>query len=89
MKNLNNITRRIIAKQPRVTTVDGPQTIYFLKIKRKRRAKAAAQAQIQRFFPPVDEVVTENEKKKQKRGLWKIPFKKLRQKKESRESNVA
>ena len=63
MKNFNTITHCIIAKQPRVTTVSGPQTISFRKIKHKRRAKTAAQAQIQRLSPPVDEVVTENETK--------------------------
>ena len=50
-------------KQPRVTTVANPQTISFRKIKRKRGAKKSAQTQIKRFYPPVDEVVTENEKK--------------------------
>ena len=59
MKNGNTLTQRIIAKQPRVTTVSGPQTILFRKIKRKRGAKTAAQAQIQRLSPPVDELVTE------------------------------
>ena len=37
---------------------------YFWNIKCKSRAKTAAQEQIQRLSPPVDEVVTENEKKK-------------------------
>ena len=70
MKNGNTITQRIIAKQYRVTTVAGPQTISLRKIKHKRRAKTAAQTQIQVFSPPVDDVVTQNGKKKnQLRGL--------------------
>ena len=90
MKNGNTLTQRMISKQPQVTTVAGPQTISFRKIKRKRRAKTAAQAQIQRLSLPVDEVVTENEGKKTpaKRSL-KMSFKNLRQEKEIRESNVA
>ena len=60
MKNGNDPTQRITAKQPRVTTVVGPQTIYFRNIKRKCRAKTASQTQIHRLYPPVDEVVTEN-----------------------------
>ena len=35
-------------------------------IKHKRRAKTAAQAQIHGLSPPVDEVMTENEKSKRK-----------------------
>ena len=66
MKNENTLTQRIISKQPRVTTVAGPQTISFKNIKRKRRSETAAQAQIQRLSPPVDEVVTENKKNKKK-----------------------
>ena len=56
----------------------------------KCRPKKEAQAQIQRLYPSVDEVVTEKEKKKtQLIGLWKNSFKNLKQEKESRESNVA
>ena len=68
MKNGYILTKRIIANQPRVTNVAGPQTISFQKIKRKRRAKTVAQAQIQILSPPVDELVTNN-LKKQLRGL--------------------
>ena len=89
MKNCNNLTLLILANQPRVTTVAGPQTISFRKIKRKRRAKTSAHAQIQILSPTVDEVMTYNEGKKYLRGLWKVSFKNLRQEKESRESNVA
>ena len=78
MKNVNTITHRIIANHPQVTTVTGPQKIHFPKIKRKRRAKTATQAQIQRLSPPVYEVVTDNVKKTSKRSL-KRSFKKLRQ----------
>ena len=62
MRNGNTLPQRIIAMQPRVSTVFGPQTIYFWNIKHKSGAKIASQAQIQRLSPPVDEVVTENEK---------------------------
>ena len=64
MKNGYILTKRIIANQHLLTTVAGPQKLSFRKIKRKRRAKPAAQGQIQRFPPQVDEVVTENEKTK-------------------------
>ena len=37
---------------------------------RKRRAKTAAQTHIQQLYPPVSEVVIENEKNKL-RGIWK------------------
>ena len=62
MKNGNTLAQRILAKQPRVTTVVGPQTISFRKIKAKRGEKTAAQEHIHRLSPTVDEVVTENEK---------------------------
>ena len=62
IKDVNTLTQRIIANQPGVTTVAGPQTISFRNIKRKRKAKTTAQAQIQRLSPPVDKVVTDNEK---------------------------
>ena len=82
MRNGNTLTQRIIVKQPRVTTVDGPQTFSFTKIKRKRGGKTAAQAHIKILSPPVDEVVTENEEKKtQTRGLRTISSKKLRKEK--------
>ena len=64
IKNGNTLTQRIIAAQPRVTTVAGPQTIYFRKIECKGRAKTSAWAQIQILSPPVDEVVTENKNTK-------------------------
>ena len=38
--------------------VAGTQIISFRKTKHKRRAKTAAQAQIQILYPSVDEVVT-------------------------------
>ena len=57
MKNGNTLAQRILAKQPRVTTVVGPQTISLRKIKRKRRAKTTAQEHIYRLSPPVDELV--------------------------------
>ena len=38
----------------------------------RSNAKTEAQEQIQRWYPPVDEVVTENEKIKNLRRLWKI-----------------
>ena len=63
MKNENTITQHIIAKQPRLTTVDGPQTIYFRKINHNRREKTAAQAKIPRLSISFAEVETENEKK--------------------------
>ena len=63
-KNGNTLTQRIIAKQPQVTTVASPQKISFWNIKYKCWAKTAAQAWIHIFSPPVDEVVTENEKNK-------------------------
>ena len=63
MKNRNTLTQRIIAKQPQVTTITGPQTISLQKIKRKHRANTTTKAKIQRFSPPVHEVMTENEKK--------------------------
>ena len=63
MRNGNTLTQCTIAKQPRVTTVAGPQIISFRRIKRKRGAKTAAQARIQRFSTPFDEVVNENGKK--------------------------
>ena len=74
MKNGNTITQHIIANQPRVTTVDSPQTISFRNIKRKCREKTAAQAHIQRLSPPVDEVLTENkkDKKQAKRSLKNV-----------------
>ena len=77
MKNDNTIKHRIITKQPRVTTVADPQTISFRKIKRNHWAKTAAQAHIQILCPPVDKLVTDNEKneKNQLSGLWKISFK--------------
>ena len=85
MKNGNTITQHIIANQPRVTTVDSPQTISFRNIKRKCREKTAAQAHIQRLSPPVDEVVTENKKyKKQAKRSLKMSIKKLRQEKNQR-----
>ena len=85
MKNINAFTQRIIAKQPRLTTVDGPQIIFFRKIKHKCWSKTAAQAHIQILSPPVDEGLVENEKiKKYLRGLCKNSFKKLRQEKEIR-----
>ena len=59
VKNGNTLTQCIIAKQPLVTTVAGPQTIYFWKNNPKRKAKASAQAHIQRFFPSVYELVIE------------------------------
>ena len=62
IKNGNTLAQRILEKQPRVTTVVGPQTISFQKIKSKRRAKTAAQEQIHRLSPPVDEMVTKNTK---------------------------
>ena len=69
MEDGNTLTQRFVEKQPRVTTVDGPQK-KFRKIKRKRRGETAAQSQIKILSPPVDEVVTENEKSKKKlRGL--------------------
>ena len=54
----------MISKQPQVATVAGPQTISFRKIKRKRRAKTSAHAQIQILSPPVDKVVNDYEKKR-------------------------
>ena len=71
MKNGNTIKQHITAKQPRVTAVAGPQTISFRKIKRKRRAKTAAQAQIQRPSTPVAEVLIGNGKKPAKSSLNK------------------
>ena len=68
MINGNTLTQCIIAKQPRVTTVVG-QKQSFHKIKRKGRAKTAAQAQIHRVSFLVDEVVTDNLKKNQLTGL--------------------
>ena len=62
MKNGNTLTQRTIVKQPRVTTVAGPKAISFQKIRRKRRAKTAAQEKIHRLSHTVDEVVTENAK---------------------------
>ena len=64
MKNGNTLAQRILAKQPRVTTVVGPQNISFQKIKRKCRTKTTTQENIHRLSPPVDEVVAENSKKK-------------------------
>ena len=69
MKNGNTLTHHIIAKQPRVTTVAGPQTISFRNIKREGRSKTSAQAQIQQLSPPVYEVANKNGKKPQLRGL--------------------
>ena len=63
MKNGNTLTKRIIKKQPRVTTVAVPQKNSFGKIKHKLRAKIFAQAQIQILSLPVSGVVIENEKK--------------------------
>ena len=62
MKIFNNLTQCIIANQPRVTTVAGPQTISFWNIKRKLREKTAAQAHIDILSPSVAEVVIVNEK---------------------------
>ena len=39
IKNGNTLTQQIIAKQPQVTTVAGPQTSSFRNIKRKITAK--------------------------------------------------
>ena len=77
MRNGITLTQRIIAKQPRLNTIAGPQTISFRKIKRNHWAKTAAQAHIQILCPPVDKLVTDNEKneKNQLSGLWKISFK--------------
>ena len=75
MENGNTLIKYIIAKQPRVTIVAGPQTIYFRNNKRKCRAKIAAQAQIQILSITVAEVVIENEKNNKqpdKRSLGKI-----------------
>ena len=54
MKNDNTLTQYIITNKPPVNTVAGTQTISFWKIKRKHKAKTAAQAQIQILSPPVD-----------------------------------
>ena len=91
MKSGNTLTQRIIVNQPQVITVDVPQTISFRKIKRKRGGETATQAHIQVLSPPVNEVLTYNEKNKKTQliSLWKISFKKIRQEKESRDSNVA
>ena len=66
-ENCNTLTQRIIENQPQVTTVAGPQTISFQNIKRKRKKKTAAQAQIQRLSPLIDEVLNENEKNRKNR----------------------
>ena len=68
MKNLNTLTHRIIAKQSRVTTVAGSQTISFRGIKRKRGAKTATQAHIKILSRLVDELVTDNEKKQKQKA---------------------
>ena len=62
MKNGNTLNQRIIENRPWVTTVAGPQNISFQYIKRKHRSKTAAYAIIHILYPPVDEVVIENEK---------------------------
>ena len=41
IKNGNTLTQHIIAKQPRVSTVAGPQTISFEKIKPKRKKNSS------------------------------------------------
>ena len=64
MNIFNTLTQCIIAKQTQLTTVACPQKIPFRNIKRKRRAKTESYAQIQILSPPVDEVLTENEKTK-------------------------
>ena len=64
MEHGNTLAQRIMAKQPQVTTAVGPQNIFFRKIKRKCRAKTAAQEHIHRLSPPVDEVVKKNAKKR-------------------------
>ena len=60
IRNVNTLTQLSISKQPRVTNVAVPQKKYFRNIKRKRRARTAAQANIHILSHPVDEVVTEN-----------------------------
>ena len=72
MKNGNTLTQHIIAKQPQVTTITGPQTISLQNIKRKHRANTTTQSKIQRFSPPVHEVLTENEKRPSKRSLKNV-----------------
>ena len=64
MKNDNALTQRIIGKQPRVTTVSRSTNISFPKIKRRRKAKKATQAQIQILSPPVAKLVIEIKKTK-------------------------